>query len=303
MAENNHPPEGNKEAPKEEPKKSGTLESLIGECKSFLKKGIFAATAIGVPFVFSIPNTPVYDPTHQMSINAAVTAHPLAVGAALDDIMARQPINYKKMARESAVGTIMMTPLVGLFDKINVGRDYAAQRYGSLAGSATAVGSLAAGQAVFVGGYMGLDHTLSKFSFSGLYDRLKKDYWPTLRRTFLCVLPLSMWNPLYVYKFGMLAQLGYSSLMTLLFRLVGPKSEGAKLSNLFKAPFGYVSASFSLAKRAAKNAVSYTSSESMYKLGGGMREFFSSFMPKAKPAAKQPEQPKAEQHYQPMEHK
>ena len=34
-----------------------------------------------------------------------------------------------------------------------------------------------------------------------------------------------MWNVLYVYKFGIVAQMAYGSLMSFLFRLVGPKEK------------------------------------------------------------------------------
>ena len=104
---------GRSSAPTSLEKEKGPLENLVSESWSLLKKAAFVGAAAAVPFVFSIPNTPIYNP--QMSVNAAVTALPLSAGAMLDDIMAKKPVDYKKVLRESAIGTLMTPPLTGFF--------------------------------------------------------------------------------------------------------------------------------------------------------------------------------------------
>lgn len=303
MAENDeiHPPapqpknEHSEEGHNKKERKKTILENIVDESWSLLKKTALVGAAVATPFVFSIPNTPIYNP--QMSVNAAVTALPLSAGAMLDDVMAKKPVDYKKVFRESVIGTAITPPLTSFLGGITSTKDYVTRNYGTMAGNATAIASLAAGQGAFLGSYMGLDHILSKYSFKGIYEKLKKDYWPTLKRVWKYVLPFSMWNVLYVYKFGILAQLAYGSLMTLLFRVVGPKSEGASLGNLFRAmnPFPLMSATYNLGVKAVRNTFS-SLYEGAYGLGAGIKSMFSALAPKSSPAVPKPAEPKPAEH-------
>jgi len=292
MAENDesHPP-AEAEGGKKEEKQTGPLENIVKEGWDFLKKGLMIGAAAGMPFIYSIPGIPFGG--SEMVKNTLVTSLPLSAGAMLDNIMAKKPVDYKKALRESVAGTLMTPPLTSLLGGINTGREYAARNYGKFAGNATAVASLAAGQTAFVGAYTGLDHVLSKYSLRGLYERFKKDYWPTLKRMWMYVLPFSMWNVLYIYKFGMFAQLAYGSLTTLLFRLVGPKSEGAKLGNLFTAmnPFPIISSAYSLGVKAVKNTFS-SAYKGTYGLGAAISSLFTSLTSTSGPAAPKTAEPK-----------
>ena len=77
------------------------------------------------------------------------------------------------------------------------------------------------------------------------------------------MLPLSALNVTVlpytaIYKtLGITAQLAYGSLMTLLFRLVGPKAEGTSLKNLVKElnPFPYIGGAASITAKLAKNTI------------------------------------------------
>lgn len=216
------------------PKGPSALDEIVGAAKNI------TATAIGAasPFVFNIPNTPIYNPN--MGINAAVTAAPLQLGAMVDDIMAKKPVNYVRAGKEGIVGTLITLPIAKVFDGIEVARQYVTNAYGAIPGGAAAVAALAGTQAAFVGAYMGLNHIIQNYSFKGLYQKFKNEYWQSIKNTWKYVLPLSSLNvllipltPLY-QAFGVAAQLAYSSLMTFLFRLV-IKAKDAKFSNLFKA--------------------------------------------------------------------
>ncbi|MBI2101210.1 Mpv17/PMP22 family protein [Candidatus Woesearchaeota archaeon] len=227
-----------KNAPQQEKKEEkGTLERVIDESIYAAKNVGAVAAEIAFPFMFS----------GEARTNAMINAYPLSLGARVDDIMAKKPIDLKanvKASKESFVGTAIMPPLEALFKYIEVARQYATNYAGAIPGAAAAVGALAIGQAAFVGLYTGLNHIVQNFSFKGLYTKFKNDYWPTMKRVWKYVLPFSAFNVLYLYQFGIAAQLAYGSLMTFLFRLVGPKSEGASLKNLFKAmnPVPYVKA-------------------------------------------------------------
>lgn len=191
------------------------LERIVNVGKNALSIGL----EVLFPFMYSDP---------AMRVNAMVTAYPLSVGSRIEDLRIGKSIDNVKAAKESFVGTIMTPAFSYLFKYIEVARQYVTSSAGSLAGGAAAVASLAGAQAVFAGAYTTINHVIQKFSFKGLYEKLKKDYWPTVKRMWTYVLPLSSLNVLWLYKFGIVTQLAYASLMTFLFRLVGPKAEGEK---------------------------------------------------------------------------
>ncbi len=260
-------------AQQQEKKKEETpLEEIANGAKNVAAFGI----GVAAPFVWPWGS----------GINNAVTAWPLALGSAIEDKMQAKPINWVKGAKESVVGTIINPPLVSLFNLINTSRDYITANYGMIPGFAAATGVLGAAQAVFVGAYMGLNHVIQNWSFKGLYEKLKKDYWPTMKRTWKYVLPLSALNvtilPLTTFyqTLGVTAQLAYSSLMSLLFRLVGPKAEGTSLKNLASAlnPFSYIGAAAGVSYKLARNTVGgiYTG---LYDLGRAL----GGYSPKAAP--------------------
>lgn len=266
----------------EEKKEPGALENIVSESLNAGKRAIALGAGAAAPFIFSGANR----------TNAMLNSYPLGIGAMVDDIMAKKPVDTVKAAKESLVGTIITPPLASLFKYITIAKDYVTARAGDLPGGAAAVGALAAAQAVFVGAYTGLNHIVQNFSFKGLYEKLKKEYWPTLRNTWKYVLPFSMWNVLYIYKFGIAAQMAYSSLMSFLFRLVGPKSEGASLGNLFRAanPFPIVSTTYSLGVKSVKNSFS-SLYQGAYGLGAAISSMLTSLTPKSGPAAPKPAEP------------
>lgn len=256
----------------EKKKQETPLEEIANGVKNVAAFGIGAAA----PFLWPWGN----------GIDNAVTALPLAIGSGIEDKMQAKPINWVKGAKESVVGTMINPPLVKLFDYINLSRDYVTSNYGMIPGFAAATGALAAGQAVFIGMYTALNHVIQNWSFKGLYEKLKKDYWPTVKRTWKYVLPLSALNVTVlpytaIYKtLGITAQLAYSSLMSLLFRLVGPKAEGTSLKNLVKElnPLPNVGGAISVTAKAVKNTIGgiYTG---LYDLGRALGGYSS------KPAA------------------
>ena len=229
MAEEKKPEQtANAVSQQEKKEEKGALERIIDESIYAAKNVGAVAAEVAFPFMFS----------GEARTNAMINAYPLSLGARVDDIMAKKPIDLKsnvKASKESLVGALIAHPLAVLFKYIEVTRQYATNYAGAIPGAAAALGALALGQAAFVGLYTGLNHIVQNFSFKGLYTKFKNDYWPTMKRVWKYVLPLSAFNVLYLYQFGIAAQLAYGSLMTFLFRLVGPKSEGASLKNLFKA--------------------------------------------------------------------
>ncbi len=243
-------PDAHQTAQHQEKKKEETpLEEIANGAKNVAAFGIGAAA----PFVWPFGT----------GLNNAVTAWPLAFGSAIEDKMQAKPINWVKGAKESVVGTIMNPPLAEVFKYINISRDYVTANYGMIPGFAAATAALGAAQAVFVGAYTGLNHIIQNHTFKGLWEKYKKDYWPTIKRTWKYVLPLSALNvtvlPLTtIYQtLGVTAQLAYGSLMSLLFRLVGPKAEGTSLKNLARElnPFAYIGGAISVTAKAARNTI------------------------------------------------
>jgi hypothetical protein len=206
-------------------KKKTALESVTSESADAVKNLSAFGAGMAFPFMFS----------GEARTNAMINAYPLALGSTIEDRMRDKPVNPVKSMKEAFVGTIMANPLAGLLKYINVARDSATSYMGTLPGAGVAVGALAAGQAAFVGTYMALNHVVQNMSFKGLYNTMKTKYWTAVKNTWKYVLPFSMWNVLYVYKFGIAAQMAYGSLMTFLFRLVGPKEKDANLKNLGKS--------------------------------------------------------------------
>jgi len=244
-SQNSHQPVQQQEKKKEET----PLEEIANGAKNVAAFGIGTAAPFLWPWGTGRDN--------------ALTALPLAIGSGIEDKMQGKPINWVKGAKESVVGAIINPPLVRVFDIINASRNYVTANYGMIPGFAAATGALAAGQAVFIGLYTGLNHIIQNWSLKGLYEKLKKDYWPTVKRTWKYVLPLSALNVTIlpytaIYQtLGITAQLAYGSLMGLLFRLVGPKVEGTSLKNLAKElnPFAYLGGAISATSKLAKNTI------------------------------------------------
>ena len=237
MAEENKPEQAANAASQQEKKEEkGALERIIDESIYAAKNVGAVAAEIAFPFMFS----------GEARTNAMINAYPLSLGARVDDIMAKKPIDLKsnvKASKEAFVGTLIANPLAALFKYIEVARQYVTNLYGAVPGGAAAVGALALGQAAFVGAYTGLNHIVQNFSFKGLYNKFKNDYWTSIKNTWKYVLPLSAINPLFLAPYGIGVQLAYGSLMSFLFRLV-IKAKEAKFSNLVKAmnPVPYVKA-------------------------------------------------------------
>ena len=270
-----HKEEAKEHAKEEKPK--GTLENVVDE--SFSAAKYLGAFAAGVSFPYLL-----FPGDSQKRTNAMINAYPLAAGSTVEDMMLGKPINPVKSMKESLVGTIMANPLASLFKYIEIARSSVTNYAGTLPGGAAAVGALAAGQAIFVGSYMGLNHIIQNFSFKGLYEKFKKEYWPTMKNTWKYVLPLSSLNVLFLYKFGIAVQLAYGSLMSFLFRLVGPKQPGASLKNLYSELKGYTSAGVSVTGKLLKG-VFYGVPEAFYGIGKGVADYFSVKTPAPKPAA------------------
>lgn len=255
------------------PKQVGTLESVVDETLNAAKNAGTFAAGLSFPFMFS----------GQDRTNSMINAYPLAAGSTVEDMMLKKPIDPVKSMKESFVGTLLANPLAGVFKYINVARDYVTGVAGTIPGGATAVGALALAQAAFIGGYTGLNHIIQNFSFKGLYDKFKNNYWQTIKNTWKYVLPLSALNVLYIYKFGIAAQMAWGSLMSFLFRLVGPKQPGANLGNLYSELKGYAGGAFSATGKAAKN-VFYGVPNAAYAIGSSIRDLYKSSPKPATPA-------------------
>lgn len=258
---------------KEKPKSSiDKVTDEVLDAGKFL--GSFAA-GMSFPFMFS----------GQARTNAMINAYPLAAGSTVEDKMRGKPINPVKSMKESLVGTLMANPLASLLGYINVVRDSVTSYAGTLPGAGAAVGALAAGKGIFVGTYMAINHVVQNMSFKGLYDKMKTSYWTAIKNTWKYVLPLSMWNVLYVYKFGIVAQMAYGSLMSFLFRLVGPKEKDANLKNLGKAlnPAPYIGATASVTGKLVKNTVKGFY-DSIYAIGSSLGDLYKSTPKAASPA-------------------
>ena len=247
---------------KEENKEVGTLESGLKEITNAGKNVLSIGAEVAFPFMFSGQNR----------TNAMVNAYPLSLGARVDDIMAKKPIDLKsniKSAKESLVGTLIANPLAYMFRYIEVIRQYVTNYAGAIPGGAAAVGALALGQAVFIGAYTGLNHIIQNFSFKGLYNKFKNDYPTAIKNTWKYVLPLSAINPLFLAPYGITVQLAYGALMSFLFRLV-IKAKEAKFSNLVYAmnPIPYISGGLTATSKLAKSVI-YNPLKALYEIGSG----------------------------------
>jgi len=276
MADNNQAEKPRAEGEKKKGK--STLDSVVDELSRAAKNTVAIGAGLAAPLIY---------PAGELRLGAMTTGYPFAVGSLLEDKMLEKdkPVNWVKAAKESWVGALMTPLLAYTFNYINKIKDYVTGYSGALAGGAAAVGSLAAAQAGFVGVYMGLNHIIQNHSFKGLYGKFKNEYWPIMKRTWKYVLPLSIPNVLIVNQFGVLAQLAYSALIGLYFRLVGPKAEGAKLGNLVSAmnPFPYIKAGFSASGKIAKNLF-YAPLKATYDIGSAISSAIQ-LGPKAAPAS------------------
>ncbi len=245
---------------KKETKQVNAWESGLEEIVNAGKNVGAIAAEVAFPFMFSGQNR----------TNAMVNAYPLSLGARVDDIMAKKPIDFKsnlRSAKESLVGTLIANPLAYMFRYIEVARQYVANLYGPIAGGAAAVGSLALGQAAFIGGYMGLNHLVQNFSSKGIYNKFKNDYPTAIKNTWKYVLLLSALNPLFLAPYGITVQLAYGALMSFLFRLV-IKAKEAKFSNLVYAmnPIPYISGGLNATAKLAKSVI-YNPLKALYEIG------------------------------------
>ncbi len=267
MAEPSKLEEIAKGAPHEQEKKEenrhSTIENVVDETISAATHAGTFAAGLAFPLMFSGENR----------TNAMINAYPLAAGSTVEDMMLKKPVDPVKSMKESFVGTLIAPGLAGLLKYINIARDYVASAFGYLPGAATAVGTLALGQAIFIAGYTALNHIVQNFSFKGMYEKFKTSYWNSVKNTWKYVLPLSMWNPLFIYKFGIAAQMAYGSLMSFLFRLVGPKQPGASLGNLYSELKGYASGALTSTGKLAKNLF-YAPLNAAYSIGSSLRDLY-----------------------------
>ena len=245
---------------KEEPREVSAWESGLEEITNAGKNTLAIGAEIASPFMFSGENR----------TNAMINAYPLSLGARVDDIMAKKPIDLKsnvKSAKESLVGTLIANPLAYMFRYIDVVKQYVTNYAGVIPGGAATVGALALGQAAFIGAYTGLNHIVQNFSFKGLYNKFKNDYWTSVKNTWQKLLALSAINPLFLAQYGIPVQLAYGSLISFLFRLV-IKAKEAKFSNLVYAmnPIPYISGTVTATGKLAKSVI-YNPLRALYEIG------------------------------------
>ena len=278
MANNDTSPSGNEHSSpnqdqgtekKEEKKQIGTLESVVNESAhatgNFVKLGL--AGLIPYSLASAVPS---------WSIDTAVQAGAQVAGDATTSRKKGKKFTATNVLEASILGTALTPPLevvLGTINKIPL------DSLSGYLGRAALWGGV--GYPFFVGLYQFLDYTIKNRKIKGVFDYMKKEYWPALKGIYK-ILPISLLNIFFAPPY---LQIPIGAALTYIFTLFGaPKRQELKEEEKRdKTP--YLSAASSALGKGLKT-IFYGVPQAVYAIGSGIKDTLYRAAPKpAAPAA------------------
>src|SRR3989338_2044586 len=259
----------------QEKKEETPLEEIINGFKNVLAIGAVAA----MPFLYSF-----YDPSHVA--RAAVATYGFVAGKTTANIIQnKKPLDG--IVRQGATGAMLSYPLAAGFQGLNNLETRLTADYG-----ATTARAIKAGGMVF-----GLQPTFATMRTAlnyGIGKKFRENLWPSIKNTFKYISLIGTANVLWVYQYGLLAQMATSMLGSYVINLAESlRGEKGSIKNLFSAlnPFSYISGAVNVTAKLARNTITgiYTG---MYSIGKGIGDAIGSYQPSApQPAPARPTPP------------
>lgn len=259
---------------KEEKKKS-TLESVISELGSFARKALIFGSLVAMPLLY-LPLSPAHVP------RAAATVAGFSAGQMVGN-MARNESATKGVFRQGVTGNVLSAPLAVGFRAMNNLETVVEASYGPAVAKTAKVGTL-------LGIHQPTISTMRTAMDYGLGKNFRKYWWTGVKNTFYTLGMFGVVNVLYVYQFGLLAQMIYTGAASFVFRVVNSIKElGGSLKNLYSRlnPVPYVKATANVTYKLARNSVGGLY-EAAYAIGSGLKDTL------YEPTPKQPEKKPAE---------
>jgi len=245
------------QAPQQEKKPVGTLESVVSEFSHLGKSLLNLGLAGAIPFAQATLG-PKY------ARDTALLAGAQVVGDATTDILKGKKYTSGSALESSLVGTITTIPTYHMFDLINKVPTETALGYVT---KASAWGGLA--YPAYIGMYQFIDYLIKNRTFKGIGKYIKENYWTTLKKAWRTTFPISL---ISIFFAPLAWQIPISALIQYGFVLFGApkKAEVPEEQKRDKTPY-YVAAP-SVAGRLAYEAVNklvYNPLRALYEIGSG----------------------------------
>ena len=234
------------------------LEEIVNGVKKVLSIGAVAA----MPFLYNF-----YDPSHVA--RAAVTTYGFtAAKITANAIQEKKPL--EGIVLQGATGAMLSYPLAAGFRGLNNLESRLAVDYGTTTARFAKAGGMVFGlQPAFAAMRTAINYGLGK--------KFRENLWPSIKNSLKYISFIGAANVLWVYQYGLLAQMSVSMLGSYVINLVESLRGGkGSVKNLFSAlnPFSYIGATFSVAGKFAKNVLYYPYSavyDAGRALGGGYK--------------------------------
>ena len=243
---------------KKEPKKIGTLESVVNETSNFLKKGLAIGLAAAIPFAQAS-----FAPTYTR--DTAILAGAQVAADATTDFKKGKKYTAGSALESSLVGTAITAPTYHMFDLINkIPTDTAL----GVAAKASAWGGLA--YPAYIGMYQFVDYVIKNRTLRGVGKYIKENYWSTLKKAWKYLFPISLLNIFFVPPY---LQIPISTLTSYLFALFGAPKKGELKEEEKRDKTPYLAAAASVGTKLVRNTV-YGLSEAVRAVYSGIRDKF-----------------------------
>lgn len=196
---------------KEEPREVSNLESVVDETRHLGKTALNLSLSAGIPLA-QTTLMPLYARDTGILAGAQVAAD------ATTSIKRGKKYTSGNALESAVVGTAMTPFLYHVFDYLNKIPSNSLPGY---AGKAALFGGLA--YPVFLGFYQTVDYLVKNRTFKGLGKYIKENYWPTLKKMWIRVLPFGLLN---VFLAPPYLQIPISAALSYAFALFGaPKKD------------------------------------------------------------------------------
>ena len=259
-----------------EQKPKGTLESVVNEtlhaAKTFVNLGLAAAIPIGAAtYLPQLLNNPIIKRDTGIMAGAQLAAD------ATNAYKKGEKFTSGKTLEAALLGTAIATPLSYLFsvaDKIPLD---------SALGYAAKIGYWGGvAYPVFVGSYQIADYLIRNRKFSGIGKYLKENYWPTLKRSWKYLFPISILNVLFAPPW---LHIPIAATLSYIFDLFGAPKKDAMKEEDKRDKTPYLVATSNVLGRLGKNTAKGIY-DVAYGIGSAVRDLYKS-APSATPAATQ----------------
>ncbi|MBI2655856.1 hypothetical protein HYX06_05550 [Candidatus Woesearchaeota archaeon] len=229
--------------PGEQKKEKGTLESVVDEIWDFGKKTIAIGAVAAMPFLYNF-----YDPSHVA--RAAVTTYGFAAAKSTANVIQnKKPL--EGIVWQGATGNMLSYPLARGFTGLNNLETALAPDYGATTARVAKAGGMVFGlQPAFT--------TIRTALNYGVGKKFRENLWPGINNTLKYISLIGAANVLWIYQYGLLAQMATSMLGSYVINLVESLRGGkGHINNLFSAlnPFSYIGAAAGVSYKLAKNTI------------------------------------------------